>query len=203
VLDCSHHNREEAMGTISEVAASTSLGCGPGREAGPGSIAGMQSRSREAHFREVLSAVPTSVAVMTAIHGGEPVGLTVGSFTAVSLQPQLVGFLPAASSTTFPRLREAGAFCANILAAEQEQVCRSFAVSGSDKFVGLSWHSAPMTGSPVLRGVAAWIDCRIAAVYEAGDHFFVIGQVMALEAQAGATPLLFHRGDFTRPESTD
>lgn len=190
------------MATISDVATPTPVERGVGREGEPRFSAGREA-PRPAYFREVLSAVPTSVAVMTAIHGGEPVGLTVGSFTAVSLDPQLVGFLPAASSTSFPRLREAGVFCANVLAAEQEQVCRSFAVSGSDKFAGLSWHSAPVTGSPVLRGVAAWIDCRIAAIYEAGDHFIVIGRVMALEAQAGATPLLFHRGDFTRPVSTD
>ncbi|MFD5537453.1 flavin reductase family protein [Streptomyces sp. NPDC127079] len=149
-----------------------------------------------ARFREVLSAVPTSVVVVTAVDRGEPVGMAVGTFLSVSLDPPLVGFLPAASSTTFPRIRHADAFCANVLTVNQQHVSRAFATRGADKFAGLSWRPAPVTGSPVLEGVAAWIDCRITRLHEAGDHFIVIGEVTDLAAAPGERPLVFHRSRY-------
>lgn len=148
-----------------------------------------------------MSVVPTSVVVVTAVHEDEAVGLAVGTFTSVSLDPPLVGFLPTVSSTSFPRVRRAGTFCANVLTPSQQHISKAFAVSGGDKFDGLSWRPAPVTGSPVLAGVAAWIDCRITAIHEAGDHFIVIGQVADLDASATAEALVFHRGRYTRPES--
>jgi flavin reductase (DIM6/NTAB) family NADH-FMN oxidoreductase RutF len=147
----------------------------------------------------VLGAVPTSVVVITALDDGAPVGLAVGTFTSVSLKPPLVGFLPAMSSTSFPRVRKAGHFCANVLHKSQEHICRTFATSGADKFANLSWRPSPVTGSPLLHGVAAWIDCRITTVHEAGDHYIVVGEVTDLDAAPESTPLLFHRGAYTHP----
>lgn len=146
-------------------------------------------------FRHVLGHLPTGVVVITAVDADGPAGMAVGTFTSVSLDPPLVGFLPALSSTTFPRIRAAGSFCANVLAADQEDVCRAFSVSGGDKFAGLGWHPAP-SGAPVLDGVVAWIDCAIAGVQPAGDHVFVLGAVRDLDVSSGAEPLLFHRGGY-------
>jgi 3-hydroxy-9,10-secoandrosta-1,3,5(10)-triene-9,17-dione monooxygenase reductase component len=171
----------------------------PSTDAQNGSARG-EAKAVAARFRDVLSAVPTSVVAITAVEGGQPVGLAVGTFISVSLDPPLVGFLPAASSTSFPRVRQAGTFCANVSTSNQQHVCRAFATSGADKFAGLSWRPAPVTGSPVLAGVAAWIDCRITAVHEAGDHVIVIGEVADLDAAAATRPLLFHRGGYTCPE---
>jgi 3-hydroxy-9,10-secoandrosta-1,3,5(10)-triene-9,17-dione monooxygenase reductase component len=153
-------------------------------------------------FRDVLGHVPTGVVVVTAVHNGDPVGLAVGTFVSVSLRPPLVGFLPASTSTSFPRIRAAGAFCVNVLTVEQHHVCRAFASAGGDKFANLSWLPTSETGSPRLSGAAAWIDCRIASVHEAGDHFMVIGEVLDLEAAGAAAPLLFHRGQYTAPANT-
>jgi 3-hydroxy-9,10-secoandrosta-1,3,5(10)-triene-9,17-dione monooxygenase reductase component len=147
-------------------------------------------------FRHVLGHVPTAIVVVTAIHEGKPVGLTVGTFTSVSLEPPLAGFLPAVSSSSFSRVRASGVFCANVLTVDQKDTCRDFAVSGGDKFAHLRWQPSPVTGSPVIDGVAAWIDCRITTVTRAGDHFVVIGDVVDLEAVSGAAPLVFHRGQF-------
>jgi flavin reductase (DIM6/NTAB) family NADH-FMN oxidoreductase RutF len=154
-------------------------------------------------FREVLSTVPTGVVVITAMEASRPVGLVVGTFTSVSLTPPLVGFLPAASSTSFPRVLAAGAFCANVLTHNQQDVCRAFAVSGSDKFEGLSWQPSPASGSPVLDGVAAWIDCSITAVHEAGDHLIVIGAVEDMAVAASSPSLVFYRGAYTHPHGTN
>lgn len=71
----------------------------------------------------------------------------------------------ARTSTTWPRIARAGAFCVNILGAEQGALCRGFAVSGADKFAGVTYGAAPATGSPLLASVPAWVDCRIQAVH--------------------------------------
>lgn len=87
----------------------------------------------------------------------------------------------------------------NVLGAGQQELCRSFAVSGGNKFAGVEWDPAPVTGSPLLRGVPAWIDCAIHAVHTGGDHLVVIGRVRGLGCAAeGTEPLLFHRGGFGR-----
>ncbi|WP_239502212.1 flavin reductase family protein, partial [Streptomyces qinglanensis] len=99
------------------------------------------------------------------------------------------------TSTSWPRIARAGVFCVNVLAADQGELCRAFAVSGADKFAGVSHRPAPVTGSPLLAGVAAWIDCEIHAVHTGGDHLIVVGRVRALDAAEDAgDPLVFHRG---------
>ncbi|BCF83304.1 monooxygenase [Rhodococcus qingshengii] len=153
-------------------------------------------------FRDVLSTVPTGVVVITAVDDGDPVGLVVGTFTSVSLDPPLVGFLPAATSTSFPRVHAAGRFCANVLTVEQQQICRMFAASGGDKFAGLHWTPSEITGSPVLEGVAAWVDCSITTVHEAGDHLIVIGAVEDVgvaepTTKGDASSLVFYRGAYS------
>ncbi|MBO4253325.1 flavin reductase [Streptomyces griseorubiginosus] len=158
-------------------------------------------RKDAARFREVLSAVPNGIAVVTALDDGEPVGLTVGSLIMVSVDPPLVGFLPGVSSTSFARIRRAGAFCVNVLTAQQADISNTFAMRGADKFAGLSWRPAPVTGSPVLEGVAGWIDCRLTTVYEPGDHFIVIGEAADFDGVSEESPLVFHRGRYAGLEA--
>jgi flavin reductase (DIM6/NTAB) family NADH-FMN oxidoreductase RutF len=146
-------------------------------------------------FRSVLGRFPTGVMVVTAATDGNPTGMAVGSFTSVSLDPPLVLFCPARTSETWPRIQAAGAFCANVLAADQEQVCRTFASSGTDKFATLAWHPAP-TGSPILAGAVAWIDCQIEQVHEGGDHWIVLGRVVALGIERDAGSLVFCGGTY-------
>lgn len=155
-------------------------------------------------FRRVLGHYPTGVCVVTAIADGRPVGMAVGSFTSVSLDPPLVAFLPDKSSSSFPKIRTAGAFCVNVLASDQEDVCRALAAKVEDKFQGIAWAPGP-SGSPILDGAVAWIDCGIDSVTEAGDHFIVIGRVRELDVHHGQLPLLFFHGgygSFTQPSRT-
>lgn len=86
----------------------------------------------------------------------------------------------------------------HVLGADQGPLCRSFAVSGADKFAGVDWAPAPVTGSPRLAGAPAWIDCAITAVHTGGDHLIVVGRVESLGAEEEGEPLLFHRGRFGR-----
>jgi flavin reductase (DIM6/NTAB) family NADH-FMN oxidoreductase RutF/DNA-binding IclR family transcriptional regulator len=147
-------------------------------------------------FRHVLGHFPTGVVVVTAMHAESgPVGMAVGSFTSVSLDPPLVAFLPDRSSTSFPLIRDVGSFCINVLADDQEHVCRAFAARGGDKYGATGWHPAG-SGAPVLDGVVAWIDCDVEQVLEAGDHYIVLGRVRDLAVQNTTSPLLFFRGGY-------
>jgi flavin reductase (DIM6/NTAB) family NADH-FMN oxidoreductase RutF len=149
-------------------------------------------------FRVVLGTFPTGVAVVTGIDAdGRPAGMAVGSFTSASLDPPLVAFFPDRTSVSWQRIRESGRFCVNILGADQEAVCRTFAVRGGDKFAELAWRSAP-SGSPILDDVVAWIDCDIDAVHPAGDHWLVLGLVRALDVGRPDLPLVFFQGGYLR-----
>ncbi|MDI1297252.1 MAG: flavin reductase family protein [bacterium] len=149
-----------------------------------------------ATFRRVLGHYPTGVCVVTAVEAdGAPTGMVVGSFTSVSLDPPLVAFFPAKSSGSWPRIASVGKFCVNVLASDQQSLCRQFAASGIDKFAGVS-HRVSANGSPILDDVVAWIDCTLDAVHEAGDHYIVLGRVVALEVERPDRPLLFFQGNY-------
>ena len=148
-----------------------------------------------AEFRHILGHYPTGVCAVTATAGGVPIGMIVGSFTSVSLDPPLVAFFPDRSSATWPRIQASGRFCVNVLADGQHEVCRALASRLENKFAGVAYRASD-AGSPIIDGVVAWIDCTLHAVHEAGDHFIALGEVQALGADRGRQPMLFHRGGY-------
>lgn len=161
--------------------------------AGPGGIG-------PAQFRQVLGHFSTGVVVVTAIEGTTPAGLSVNSFTAVSLDPPLVAFCPSRQSASWAAIRRAGAFCVNILAEDQEAVARVFAARGADRFAGIGWAPAA-SGSPRLHGVLAWLDCAVEVVHDGGDHEICVGRVEALDVERREGPLVFYRGGYGRFEA--
>ncbi len=146
-------------------------------------------------LRDVLGHFASGITVVTALAEDGPIGFTCQSFSSLSLDPALVTFAPARTSTTWPRLRAAGRFCVNVLADDQTQLSAAFARSGTDKFAGVRWQPSA-GGSPVLDGVVAWIDCALWAEYDGGDHTIVVGRVLDLGATPERTPLVFHRGSY-------
>lgn len=150
-----------------------------------------------AKFRQVLGHFPTGVTVITAIHDGQPVGMAIGSFASLSLDPPEVLFCPAKASSSWPKIQAAGKFCVNILAEDQEDVSRVFASKAVDKFAEIGWRRSG-NGSPILEGVLAYIDCDIHAVLDGGDHDVVIGLVSDLEVKHEGGPLVFFRGGYGR-----
>jgi 3-hydroxy-9,10-secoandrosta-1,3,5(10)-triene-9,17-dione monooxygenase reductase component len=150
-----------------------------------------------AKFRQVLGHFPSGVTVITAMAPDGPVGLAIGSFASLSLDPPQVLFCPAKTSGSWPRIREAGAFCVNILADDQEDVSRVFASKGTDKFAEIGWRRSG-NGSPLLDGVLAYIDCEIGSVHDGGDHEIVVGRVQDLEVRHEGGPLIFFRGGYGR-----
>ncbi|NUS42748.1 MAG: flavin reductase [Mycobacteriaceae bacterium] len=148
-------------------------------------------------FKSVLGRFATGVAVITACHDGAPVGFTCQSFSALSLDPPAVCFCPARSSTSWPRLRAAGRFCVNILAHDQQELCRQLARSGTDKFAGVQW-TPSANGAPRLEGAVATIDCELDRELDGGDHTIVIARVTALSEHSDAAPLLYYRAAFAQ-----
>lgn len=149
-------------------------------------------------FRETLGHYPTGVAVVTAIaDDGNPVGMVVGTFSSVSMDPPLIAFYPMSNSRSFAQLRDASAFCINVLASDQESFCRRFATAGESKFHGVDWRPAPL-GSPILDGAVSWLECTFEDVREAGDHFIVLGRVRDLAVERSTLPLLFFQGGYGR-----
>lgn len=147
-------------------------------------------------FRQVLGNYPTGVCAITAVTDeGERAAMIVGSFTSVSLDPPLVGFFPDRRSSTWPRIEKAGRFCVNVLGADQRDLCRQLAASGGDKYADVGF-ALSENGSPILDSAIAWIDCAIENVVEAGDHFLVLGRVLALEVRRDADPMLFFKGRY-------
>ena len=152
----------------------------------------------------MLGRVPTSVVVVTGIGpDGQPSGITIGSFTSVSLDPPLVGFLPGTSSKSWAAIRSSGRFGVNVLGASQSDICWLFAKEGDDKFAGVTWTPSAL-GNPVIDGAAAYIDCSVHSETVVGDHYFVVGLVDSMNANDSVTDaMVFFRGKVTHVASAD
>lgn len=146
------------------------------------------------HFKDVVGHYATGAVVVTAATVQGPVGFTCQTFGALSLDPILVSFAAKSSGQSWLRVREASAVGINILAADQEALARSFAMSGTDKFVGVPWTPAPH-GSPLLVGALAHLEGTIVSVTTHGDHDIAVAQLHFVDAHAGR-PLLYYRGNF-------
>lgn len=149
-------------------------------------------------MREVLGTFTTGVVVVTAI-ADRPLGFTCQSFVSLSLEPPLVSFNPARTSTTWPLIRAIGRFCVNVLAHDQHELSERFARHGVDRFADVTWRSSPL-GAPILDDVSAWIDCEFAHEYDGGDHTIVIGAVRGLHADSLRHPLIYYRGRYAPSE---
>lgn len=155
-----------------------------------------------AEFRTTLGHFATGVTVVTALDGTAPVGFACQAFAALSIEPPLVLFCPGRHSRTWPLIERAGRFCVNVLTHAQREISTVFGTAGADRFAAVGWRPAP-SGSPVLDGVLTWVDCAVAAVYQAGDHHVVTGLVTALGGCGTERPLLFYRGAYTATEPAE
>ncbi len=144
-----------------------------------------------ARFRGVMAHYPTGVCVITAQSDtGGLHGMTVGSFTSVSLEPTLIAFFIGKHSSSWATMAPIGRFCVNVLASGQEHVSRRFSSRAPDKFEGVGY-TISESGNPVLDDVVAAIECEIQGAIDAGDHLEVRGIVVGVHAHADRRPLLF------------
>ncbi|MFW0793940.1 flavin reductase family protein [Gordonia sp. CPCC 205515] len=147
-------------------------------------------------MRHVLGHFATGVVAIAGLDpvDATPTGLAANSFTSVSLDPPLVAFCVANTSTSWPRVRAAGRYTVNILSADQEHVCRQLSARGAEKFRGLGWSPSPC-GAPVLDDSLAWMEAELQGEHPAGDHTIVVSRLRHLHA-SDLAPLLFFRGAY-------
>jgi flavin reductase (DIM6/NTAB) family NADH-FMN oxidoreductase RutF len=159
-------------------------------------VAGVPSvRVDPGMFRTVCGNFATGVTVVTSGTTDLVSGLTVNSFTSVSLDPPLILVCIHNESTELRALRRTGAFAVNILAADQEDVCRAFASRHTRRLVEVDARPG-ITGVPTLRAALAYLECRVESEVQRGDHAIVIGEVLELAVQRGDKPLTFFRNTF-------
>jgi flavin reductase (DIM6/NTAB) family NADH-FMN oxidoreductase RutF len=146
-----------------------------------------------------MGSFPTGVTVVTVASDDGMHGITVNSFSSVSLDPMLVLVCLNEASRAVGLIERAGAFVVNVLSAEQQDVSRWFASQyrppGSTMFDGVPFEPG-VTGCPVLVGAAASFDCRLRQSHRAGDHLVVLGEVVALAHRPQLEPLIFHAGSY-------
>jgi 3-hydroxy-9,10-secoandrosta-1,3,5(10)-triene-9,17-dione monooxygenase reductase component len=148
-------------------------------------------------LRKALGHFATGVTVVTTRGiSGDFAGLTVNSFSSLSLSPPLVMWSIALSAASFTTFETCSHFIVNVLAEDQIQLAERFAQSGGDKFKDLLVRES-IAGTPLLDGVAASFVCRVASHYPGGDHSILIGEVLAYE-QSERAPLLYVRGRYRK-----
>lgn len=148
-------------------------------------------------FRRILANWSSGVAVIaTVTRSGEPTGLTATAVCSVSLSPPLVLACVERGADSHDALLDAGCFSINILAHDGEAIARRFASDSDSKFSAVNYHTAE-SGAPVLTEALAWVDCRVHAVHDGGDHSIFVGGVLAGAARDGE-PLLYNCGRYTR-----
>ena len=147
-------------------------------------------------FRTSLGMFATGVTIVTARTGsGELIGLTANSFNSVSLDPPLVLWSLARAAGSLAAFRTGSHYAINILAADQKDLAERFALKGADRWQGVAFTEGA-GGAPLLAGAAAIFECFNRSRYEEGDHVIFVGEVERCSHTAGASPLLFHGGEF-------
>jgi hydroxymethylglutaryl-CoA lyase len=156
-------------------------------------------------FKQSLAQWASGVTVVTTVFGGQRLGLTVSSFTSVSLNPPLVSVCIDNKLYTRTAIEHSGVFAVNVLDMHQLDFGLIFAglkPDVEDRFAGIETTTA-VTGSPLLPGVLAWLDCRVWRAYDGGDHTIFVGEVVATDASGADTPLIYHNRLWRRSESLD
>jgi flavin reductase (DIM6/NTAB) family NADH-FMN oxidoreductase RutF len=147
-------------------------------------------------FRSALGMFATGVTIVTArAANGRLVGLTANSFNSVSLQPPLVLWSLSHAAASMAVFSSGSHYAINILAADQQELARRFAMKDVDRWTGVKF-SEGAGGAPLLTGAAATFECFNRSRYQEGDHVIFVGEVENCSHRAGASPLLFHGGKY-------
>lgn len=147
-------------------------------------------------LRNALGRYATGVTIVTAIDpDGHPIGLTVNSFAAVSLEPALVLWCLDNHSHNLEAFRRASHHAINILAADQQDLSNRFATWPADRFVGLPWQPG-LGGAPLFPGCCATFEIVNETEHAGGDHTIFIGRVERFSETPDIAPLLFHAGRY-------
>ena len=162
------------------------------------------SEDLQSGMKRAMRVYPQGVTVVTAQAPEGPKGLTVSSFTSVSLSPPLVLFCIAKSSALHDFFRGAERYAVNFLADDQKSVSDRFAgrTTDADRVEGVKFRKG-RNGSPIISGVRAAIECKAWRAYDGGDHSILVGEVVAAGAVASKRPLVYYSQQYTTTEQTE
>ena len=147
-------------------------------------------------LRSAYGAFPSGVVAVCAEVDSEPIGMAVSAFLPVSLDPPLVGVCIQSTSTTWPLLRKADAVGVSVLQRTQGQTARQLAAKGVDRFADIPCFVTDR-GALVLDEAETWFECVVYDVSSAGDHEFVLLQVLQVsDARTANDPMVFHGSKF-------
>jgi flavin reductase (DIM6/NTAB) family NADH-FMN oxidoreductase RutF len=144
-------------------------------------------------FRDALGSFATGVTIVTIQSDHGPMGFCANSFSSLSMDPPLVLWSPAKSSSRFAQYSTARYYTIHILAHAQGDVIQRF-IRGGLGFEGMSYHRNT-EGVPLIPGTVARFDCEQHATHDGGDHLIVVGRVIRC-ANTGGAPLLFTQGKY-------
>lgn len=150
-------------------------------------------------LRDVLGLFPTGIVIVTTTdEGGEPLGMTINSFSSVSLSPPLILFSIGRNAYSFETWRQAKHYSVNILAEDQTDLSSRFARALADKWSGVAVEEGA-TGVPLISNALARLECERYACYEGGDHEIFVGRVVGIdEVQQARRPAVFFQGKYRR-----
>lgn len=154
-----------------------------------------------AAYRSVVSRFATGITVVSTVVDGRRHGLTVNSFTSLSLHPLLAMFACEHDAALHEPVLQAGVWAVSVLGADQQPAAAYFATrerpgSGPDQFDGWPSRPGPATGAPLLDGSLAWLEFRTWATYDGGDHTIIVGEVAGMELGVDTGPLLYFRSAY-------
>jgi len=148
-------------------------------------------------LRDALGCFATGVTVVTCLCDDEPAGITVNSFTSVSLDPPLLLVCLHKEAAAAASLTRADCFAVNVLQREQQPASITFSTRVEDRFGAMAW-SCGEAGAPILEESLCVFECERFAVHDGGDHHILIGKVVKASFDAALDPLLFFRGSYRR-----
>jgi flavin reductase (DIM6/NTAB) family NADH-FMN oxidoreductase RutF len=149
-------------------------------------------------LRDALGCFATGVTVVTCLdEGGKPIGLTVNSFTSVSLEPPLLLVNIAREAASAGAMTGAANFAVNVLQTGQQPASIRFSTRHQDRFGPNDWSPGEL-GAPVLKQSLGVFECERHAVYDGGDHHILLGRVVKATFDASLDPLLYFRGRYRR-----
>ncbi|MFK2825280.1 flavin reductase family protein [Bacillus sp. B190/17] len=156
----------------------------------------MEKAEQQNLFKEVMGNYPTGVTVVTGVtKDGTPVGLTVNSFASVSLDPLMVLWSIDHGVSTIKSFTEGGKFAVHVLSGNQQELCKTFATKGIDRFSQCKWEMSK-SGLPIIEGAFGVLECETFQAVEAGDHTVLIGKVTDIHIHKEKEPMLYHRRFF-------
>ena len=149
-------------------------------------------------FRTAMRSWATGVTIVTAQKDGVRHGMTVSSFTSLSLEPPLVMVSVEKTANTTALILSSDAYGVSILADDQQVISDRFAgriADGTDKFDGLEWTQL-ITGAPLLVDALVGFDCRVVSSHDVRTHILIIGEVVAVRLRSDSNPLIYFQRDY-------